>query len=124
MVNMFTLWRHLSNHPPMTQIDPTKSCLTLINVFTVRPERCDELLRVLETATRDVMRHVDGFLTANLHRSGDGTRVVNYAQWVSESHFRAMLNSPEAREHMGRAAAIAESYDANTYSVAYTEVRG
>lgn len=30
------------------------------------------------------MRHIDGFVSANIHASLDGTRAVNYAQWRSE----------------------------------------
>ena len=54
---------------------------TLINVFTVQPERARELADLLTAATEDVMQHVDGFISANIHLSTDGTRVVNYAQW-------------------------------------------
>ena len=49
---------------------------TLINVFTVQPERARELADLLTAATEDVMQHIDGFISANIHLSTDGTRVV------------------------------------------------
>src|SRR5919198_3803110 len=81
--------------------------LTLINVFTVAPERQEELIALLDRATVEVMRHQPGFVSANIHRSLDGTRVVNYAQWSSRAAFEAVLRDPAAREHMGAAARMA-----------------
>src|SRR5262245_34602729 len=89
-------------------IDARSPVVTLINVFTVAPERADELLEVLAEATEKVMRHLDGFVSANLHRSLDGRHVANYAQWQSVEAFEAMLADPTAREHMAAAAAMAE----------------
>ena len=60
---------------------------TLINVFTVEPERARQLADLLTAATEEVMQHVDGFISANIHLSTDGTRVVNYAQWRSAEAF-------------------------------------
>lgn len=38
---------------------------TLINVFTVQPERARELADLLTAATEEVMQHIDGFISAN-----------------------------------------------------------
>jgi quinol monooxygenase YgiN len=81
--------------------------LTLINVFSVAPERQQELATLLIEATEHTMRHLPGFISANIHTSHDGRRVVNYAQWRSREAFDAMLRHPDARPHMTRAAAIA-----------------
>ncbi len=58
---------------------------------------------MLAEATEQVMRHRPGFVSANIHASLDGTRVVNYAQWRSREDFQAMLDDPIAQEHMGAA---------------------
>jgi quinol monooxygenase YgiN len=91
-----------------TTIEPGAPVITLINVFTVAPEQQRELVELLETATEKVMRHLQGFVSANIHASLDGTHVANYAQWRSEEHFKAMLADPIAQEHMQAAAAMAE----------------
>lgn len=44
-------------------------------------------------------------------------RVVNYAQWETAEAFQAMLGNSEAKEHMGRAAEIAASFDPHLYNV-------
>jgi len=53
--------------------------ITQINVFTVPDNGQDALLAYLGEAAK-VASEVDGWLSASLHRSLDGTRVVNYAQ--------------------------------------------
>ena len=90
---------------------------TLINVFTVRPERERELADLLTAATDEVMQHIDGFISANIHVSTDGTRVVNYAQWRSAEAMQAMRQNPVAREHMAQCADVAESFEPHLYTV-------
>jgi quinol monooxygenase YgiN len=91
----------------MTTIEAGTTVTTLINHFTVEPERQAELVALLETATEEVMRHRPGFVSANLHASLDGTHVVNYAQWESEEAMGRMLEDPECRGHMDAARAMA-----------------
>ena len=64
----------------MTKISVQSDVVTLINVFTVAPEDQQRLLDVLLEATESVISEMPGFVSANLHKSLDGTRVVNYAQ--------------------------------------------
>src|SRR5262249_48544399 len=45
--------------------------------------------------------------SANIHRSFDGARVVNDAQWASTADFEAMLGNAEAQKHMEQARASA-----------------
>jgi quinol monooxygenase YgiN len=101
----------------MTTIQANAPYATLINVFTVEPHNAEALSRLLTAATEDVMCHLDGFISANIHRSTDGTRVVNYAQWVSADAMQAMLGNPVAREHMVKCADLAVSFDPHLYAV-------
>ncbi len=90
---------------------------TLINVFTVQPERARQLADLLTKATEDVMQHVDGFISANIHLSTDRTQVVNYAQWRSAEAMQAMLQNPTAREHMAQCAELADAFEPHLYTV-------
>lgn len=92
----------------MTKIDKDRNLMTLINVFTVVPDKQQELVDLLIDATQHTMQHLPGFISANIHRSLDGKKVVNYAQWESMEAFEAMRNNPEAKPHMQAAAALAE----------------
>ncbi|GAA5065116.1 antibiotic biosynthesis monooxygenase family protein [Streptomyces similanensis] len=102
------------------QVDTTRPVATLINVFTVSPDRQEELVALLARATEDTMKQQPGFLHANFHVSHDGERVINYAQWETEEHYHAMLANPEARFHMDQAAKIATDVQPRLYQVKST----
>ncbi|MFF7474500.1 antibiotic biosynthesis monooxygenase [Streptomyces sp. NPDC008092] len=106
------------------QIDSVRPVATLINVFTVPPDRQAELLALLARATEETMRHQPGFICANFHASQDGERVINYAQWESEEHYRTMLANPEARVHMDQAATIATDVQPRLFKVRSTHGSG
>jgi quinol monooxygenase YgiN len=101
----------------MTTIEQHSPHATLINVFTVERERASELAALLSDATDKVMRHAPGFVSANIHVSTDGRRVVNYAQWESAEAMQDMLADPAAREHMSKAADLASGFDPHLYTV-------
>ena len=101
----------------MPTIEQNSPYATLINVFTVEPDRAQELADLLTNATAEVMQHLPGFRSASIHLSTDHTRVVNYAQWDSAEAFSAMQANPAAREHMSAAAQIARGFDPHLYTV-------
>ena len=105
----------------MVTISKDDDLVTLINVFSVAPEDQQRLVDVLVDATQAVMRKQPGFISANIHRSLDGTRVTNYAQWRSREAFEAMLGDREAAEHMEEAARIAERFEPHLYEVAFVD---
>jgi heme-degrading monooxygenase HmoA len=91
---------------PQSTIRPDAPVTTLINVFTVDPADQQRLVELWQQATDDVMCHLPGFVSANVHRSLDGTKVVNYAQWESQEAFQAMLQSPKAGPYLKQLAEI------------------
>jgi hypothetical protein len=86
-----------------TTIKPGHDIVTLINVFTVEPNNQQQLVDLLIEATEKTIRHLPGFISANIHQSLDGSRVVNYAQWQRREDFEAMPHLKAASE-MGKAA--------------------
>jgi quinol monooxygenase YgiN len=101
----------------MVTIAKEEQLVTLINVFTVAPEDQQKLVDLLVEATEKTMKHVPGFISANIHKSLDGVRVVNYAQWRSQEDFAAMVGNPEAQAHMKPILEIAQA-DFHLYEVA------
>ena len=85
----------------MTAIDKNNKLVTLINIFTVEPAKQQQLVDLLIQATETSMRHLPGFISANIHRSLDGTKVANYAQWRSVEDFQVMQKNPAAKPHNG-----------------------
>ena len=105
----------------MTRISQRGEVVTLINVFTVAPEDQQRLLDLLLEATESVMNKLPGFVSANLHKSFDGTKVTNYAQWRSREDFEAMLENREAAVHMKEAAEIAEKFEPHLYEGSFID---
>lgn len=91
---------------PKACISADAGVLTLINVFTVDPAHQQELVAAWQAATEQVMRHQPGFVSASIHRSLDGTKVINYAQWHSREAFAAMFQDPRASAHLNKLAEI------------------
>jgi heme-degrading monooxygenase HmoA len=89
-------------------IDPDAHIMTLINVFTVDSDKQQRLIDMLDEATESVMKRQPGFISANIHKSADGKRVINYAQWRRKEDFASMQKNPEATEHMKRIADLAK----------------
>lgn len=89
-----------------TTISTDQELMTLVNVFTVDPDHQQDLVDLL-AAAGSVMAELPGFISANVHRSNDGKRVVNYVQWRSTADYQAMSSNPRATPHMQRAADLA-----------------
>jgi heme-degrading monooxygenase HmoA len=101
----------------VARIAEDQDVVTLINVLTVAPEDQERLVELLARATEEVIAHRPGFVSANIHRGLDGTRVANYAQWRTREDFEAMLHDPAAAAHMREAAALA-AFEPHLYEVA------
>ncbi len=103
----------------MASITTENRVATLINVFTVDPKDQQQLVDLLTTATERTIKHLPGFVSASIHKSTDGTRVVNYAQWRSPGDLETMLKNPDAQEHIRPIMGIAQA-DPHLYDVVDT----
>jgi quinol monooxygenase YgiN len=95
----------------MVTLDPLDGYTVLINTFHVKPGQADALAAALQAATERTIQHADGFISANVHVSEDGARVINYAQWRSKTAYEAMLKDPQSQAHFEEAQALSESFD-------------
>jgi hypothetical protein len=77
----------------MTNISVTNKVVTFITVYEVAPANQQHLIELLTMAYERVIRHLPGFVEAHMHRSSDGVRVVNYAQWDAQADVEAMLRN-------------------------------
>jgi quinol monooxygenase YgiN len=85
----------------MTLIRANSGVIAQINVFTVPPEGQQGLIDQLTKAVAYARRE-PGWLSANLHRSLDGTRVVNYAQSESIEAAQAVIERLKAGGFLDR----------------------
>ncbi|MEA2915640.1 MAG: hypothetical protein QOJ15_7721 [Bradyrhizobium sp.] len=101
----------------MPTICKGRTPLTLINVFTVTPEKQHELIALLTDITKQNVRHHPGFVSASLHRGIDGTKVTMYAQWASIDDYETMRQNPGPAPALEQALKIA-TFDPGMYEVA------
>lgn len=105
----------------MGKIEAGRSILTLINVFTVEPEHQQDVVDSLTKVTQDIMSALPGYVSANVHKSLDGQRVINYAQWRSRADFDAMFRNPTVQAHMKEVGQFATHVDPHLYEVAFVD---
>ena len=71
----------------MITIARDRDVVTLINSFSCEPQHQQHLIGAWIRATEERLGRLPGIISAALHRSKDGTRVVNYAQWKSAENW-------------------------------------
>ncbi len=70
---------------------------TVIVIFNVEPEKQQQLIDTIAEFVNTV-KYLPGFVSANIHKSLDGVKVANYAQWKTKQDFENFLNNSEAQE--------------------------
>jgi quinol monooxygenase YgiN len=90
-------------------IGPNREVVTLINVFSVEPDKQQDLIDLLREGTERWMIRMPGYVSASFHKSKDGRRVINYSQWKSVPDIEAMRQNPDVRPYLQRVAALAKS---------------
>ena len=94
--------------------------VTLINVFETKPEQqqalIDAWLRFVESVKEET-----GLIGTALHRSTDGIRIVNYAQWRSEEDYSRFLQKYREQMEAGLISQqeAVERVDPHLYEVVY-----
>ena len=91
--------------------------VTQINVFTVPEGGQETMIDHLAMAARCAAEE-DGWLSASLHRSLDGTRVVNYAQSASPEAALAVIARLRREGFIDRNRAYGEAHP-GLYEVAF-----
>ena len=78
-----------------TILSQDANLVTVINKFSVEPENQKNLIKLLDDL-REIVEKLPGFISANVHKSLDGTRVVSYAQWDSKEDYQAVYTNSNA----------------------------
>ena len=102
----------------MSIIKANQGVITQINVFTCEPTNQQPLIDVLIESARSVC-HLPGWLSANIHRSLDGTGVVNYAQSESYEASQQVIEKLRAGGFLERNKLVGEAHP-GLYEVVFT----
>ncbi len=80
----------------MPTIAKNNDVITVIVIFTVEPKRQQELIDTI-ISFLDTVKQQPGFVSASLHKSLDGVKVANYAQWKNQEDYKAFVNNSEVQ---------------------------
>ncbi len=79
----------------MVSIQPNGDFVTQINHIKVKPGDQDQLVKLMSEQAEQIMSKQPGFISINIHKSLDGTRVVNYVQWTTKELLDAAHATPQ-----------------------------
>ncbi|MBD1848024.1 antibiotic biosynthesis monooxygenase [Cyanobacteria bacterium FACHB-63] len=100
----------------MPTIAKQNEVITVIFSLATKPLNQQELINLMVDALEATTKHQPGFVSASLHKSLDGTRVFNYAQWRSQAEYQTFAQSPEDQA-IGARLAQFQLLDSHVYEV-------
>jgi quinol monooxygenase YgiN len=95
------------------------SAVTLVNVFTVEPDKQPQLLALLHDGTETMFSKMPGWIATSLLKSRDGKRVVVYSQWRDAKDIDAFRQDPGMKPYFAQFGALAKQ-EAFTCDVSYS----
>jgi heme-degrading monooxygenase HmoA len=104
----------------MTEIGRCNGICTQINVVKLPANNQDEVVKLMIERAR-FMAKQPGFVSVNLHRSKDGSHLVNYVQWTSAEKLAAAHHAPEFRKKWPRFGELVQDADPCLYDVVHIE---
>src|ERR1700740_2124501 len=104
----------------MSEIRNSDGICTQITTVKLTPDNQDEVLNLMIERAR-FMATQPGFVSVNLHRSKDGSHVVNYIQWTNADKLKAAHHAPEFRRKWPRFGELVKEIDPGLYDVVHVE---
>jgi heme-degrading monooxygenase HmoA len=101
----------------MPEIRTENQPVTQITIVEPEPGKQAETLSLMKQRARFMARQ-PGFVSISLHRSLNGSRIVNYIQWRNRELLHAAHHSPEFRKEWGHLGAISDEIEPHLYEVA------
>jgi quinol monooxygenase YgiN len=104
----------------MPDISERNGICTQITTVKMGPDHQDEILRLMVERAR-FMAKQPGFVSVNVHRSKDGSHIVNYVQWTNADKLAAAHHSPEFRKKWPRFGELVREIEPCLYDVVHVE---
>jgi quinol monooxygenase YgiN len=104
----------------MPDIARNQPVVTQITTVKMRPDNQDEVLRLMKERARFMARQ-PGFVSVSLHRSEDGSHVVNYVQWTDKERLKAAHHAPEFRQKWPKFGELVQDVEPALYDVVQIE---
>jgi heme-degrading monooxygenase HmoA len=104
----------------MPDIRENAGIVTQITTVKTNPDNQDEVIALMKERARFMARQ-PGFVSISLHRSEDGSHVVNYVQWTDKQKLAAAHHSPEFRKKWPRFGELVQDVEPSLYGVVQIE---
>lgn len=100
----------------MPTIAKHNDAIAVIIIFSVEPERQQELIDTIVEFLETAVKHLPGFVSSSIHKSLDGVRVMNYAQWKSQEDYEAFINNSKVQSQGAKLSEFSKP-DSHVYEV-------
>lgn len=104
----------------MSEIKESNGICTQITTVKLPADKQDEAVKLMIERAR-FMATQPGFVSVNLHRSKDGSHIVNYIQWTNAEKLAAAHHSPEFRKKWPRFGELVQEAEPVLYDVVHIE---
>jgi heme-degrading monooxygenase HmoA len=104
----------------MPDIRENAGIVTQITTVKMNPGNQDEVISLMKERARFMARQ-PGFVSISLHRSEDGSHVVNYVQWTDKDKLAAAHHSAEFRKKWPRFGELVQDVEPSLYDVVQIE---
>jgi quinol monooxygenase YgiN len=104
----------------MPEIRNGDQTVTQITVVESEPGKQAEALALMAERARFMARQ-PGFVSISLHRSEDGSHIVNYVQWKSRQQLEAAHHAPEFRKIWPKFGELVSEAEPCLYEVVHSE---
>jgi quinol monooxygenase YgiN len=104
----------------MPDIDKNRQVVTQITTVKMRPDNQEEVLGLMKERAKFMARQ-PGFVSVSLHKSEDGSHVVNYIQWTDKERLKAAHHSPEFRKKWPKFGELVQDVEPALYDVVQIE---
>jgi heme-degrading monooxygenase HmoA len=104
----------------MPEIRENSEIVTQITTVKVPPSNQTEVLQLMTERAR-FMATQPGFVSVSLHRSEDGSHVINYVQWKNRKQLEAAHHSPQFRAKWPRFGELIQEAEPCLYRVTHVE---
>ena len=104
----------------MATLDLENQLLTVIVLFKVKEGQQTAVVEKVRELFA-IARQQSGFVSANLHRSLDGAKVANYAQWENMESLEGFRRLPEVQALIAPLQKFVEEMDSHLFEIVASE---
>jgi quinol monooxygenase YgiN len=104
----------------MPEIRENNHVVTQITTVKLQPESQSEVLLLMTERAR-FMATQPGFVSVSLHRSDDGSHLINYIQWRDRKQLAAAHQSPQFRKMWPQFGELVDEVEPCLYDVVHVE---